>query len=433
MTDTVITIESLGKRYRLGERQRYRTLRDSVSHAVSAGTRRLSPRRLQPSGTAADVSNGDHNFVWALRDVSLEVKQGEVLGVIGHNGAGKSTLLKILSRITYPTEGRVTVRGRLGSLLEVGTGFHTELTGRENIYLNGTILGLSRAEIKRKFDDIVAFSEVEDFLDTPVKRYSSGMLVRLAFAVAAHLEPDILIVDEVLAVGDVAFQRKCLGKMGDVAREGRTILFVSHNMDAIQRLCTRSILIDHGRLAATGDTNHIIGRYLSTSITSALPGNWIDVSNARRTGSGAARVHGVKFCSDDPSLHGRPYTGGPFDVSLKILSDAPRTIRGIAIMLYDKNGTKLVNASTQSLDHGATVQAGSNVFSLQIDALHLNPGTYTLGWWLANDYSSPLDFCESAVAFDVMGNHDGDGDLRARGDGVVACRFSVNSHPLVIR
>jgi len=224
MNDVAIRVENLGKLYHLGKRERYRTLRDTLVASIAAPFRRL---RSGPS------SSGGPETIWALKDVSFEVKHGEVIGIIGRNGAGKSTLLKILSRITEPTEGQATISGRVGSLLEVGTGFHPELTGRDNIFLNGAILGMKKAEIERKFDEIVAFAEVERFIDTPVKHYSSGMYVRLAFAVAAHLEPEILIVDEVLAVGDVAFQKKCLGKMGEASRSGRTVLFVSHNMAAV--------------------------------------------------------------------------------------------------------------------------------------------------------------------------------------------------------
>lgn len=248
MTQPAIRAEGLGKRYRIGERERYRALRDTLVEAVRA------PLRWRER--AAD------NTIWALRDVSLHVDQGEVLGVIGHNGAGKSTLLKILSRITEPTEGRAEVRGRVGSLLEVGTGFHPELTGRENTFLNGAILGMRRSEIARRFDAIVAFAEVERFIDTPVKRYSSGMYLRLAFAVAAHLEPEILLVDEVLAVGDAAFQRKCLGRMSDVAREGRTVLFVSHNLPSIEKLCQRVVVVDGGRVVVEGDPATCIATYL---------------------------------------------------------------------------------------------------------------------------------------------------------------------------
>jgi len=240
MSQPVISIEGLGKRYYLSHEKREDTLRDSLTQGVRGLWSRLTkPGTGQPEGEE----------FWALRNVSLEVKQGEVVGVIGRNGAGKSTLLKILSRITDPTTGRAVIRGRVASLLEVGTGFHPELSGRENIYLNGAILGMSRSEITRKFDEIVAFAEVERFLDTQVKHYSSGMYVRLAFAVAAHLEPEILIVDEVLAVGDIAFQNKCLGKMQQVAGGGRTVLFVSHNLAAVQRLCSRCLYLNQGVIA----------------------------------------------------------------------------------------------------------------------------------------------------------------------------------------
>ncbi|MDQ3810282.1 MAG: polysaccharide ABC transporter ATP-binding protein, partial [Chloroflexota bacterium] len=253
--DLAIRVQHLSKRYRIGERERYRALRDTISDMASAPFRRLrrGPRLAHGS---------TDNTIWALRDVSLDVAPGEVLGVIGHNGAGKSTLLKILSRITEPTEGRAEVRGRVGSLLEVGTGFHPELTGRENIFLNGAILGMKRAEIVRRFDEMVAFAEVERFVDTPVKRYSSGMYLRLAFAVAAHLEPEILLVDEVLAVGDAAFQRKCLGRMGEVAREGRTVLFVSHNLPSVEKLCRRVVVVDGGRITRQGDPVECISAYL---------------------------------------------------------------------------------------------------------------------------------------------------------------------------
>ena len=252
MSDIAIRVEGLGKLYRLGKRERYRTLRDTLVDTFAAPFRRLR------SGAP---SNGQPDTMWALKDVSFEVKPGEVVGVIGRNGAGKSTLLKILSRIAEPTEGEAEIHGRISSLLEVGTGFHPELTGRDNIYLNGAILGMHRAEIARKFDEIVAFAEIERFLDTPVKHYSSGMYVRLAFAVAAHLEPDILVVDEVLAVGDAEFQKKCLGKMSDVAKGGRTVIFVSHNMGAIARLCERSIWLDQGALAKDGRSSDLIAEY----------------------------------------------------------------------------------------------------------------------------------------------------------------------------
>jgi lipopolysaccharide transport system ATP-binding protein len=253
MTRTTISVENLGKEYVIGGREKgSETFREMIVSAAAAPFRRLK-------GLSGNVASEER--IWALKDVSFDVKEGEVVGIIGRNGAGKSTLLKVLSRITAPTEGRVKISGRVSSLLEVGTGFHPELTGRENIYLNGAILGMSREEIIRKFDDIIEFSGVEKFLDTPVKRYSSGMSVRLAFAVAAHLEPDILIVDEVLAVGDAEFQRKCLGKMDDVARSGRTVLFVSHNMPAVEGLCPRCLLLECGRVVDDGATVQVLSTY----------------------------------------------------------------------------------------------------------------------------------------------------------------------------
>jgi lipopolysaccharide transport system ATP-binding protein len=268
----VIRVENLSKKYILGHQTQYDTLRDRIAGMVRFfGRRNLSPREEE---------------FWALRDVSFDINRGDSVGIVGRNGAGKSTLLKILSRITPPTSGRVELKGRVASLLEVGTGFHPELTGRENIFLNGAILGMSKAEIRKKFDEIVGFAEVEQFLDTPVKRYSSGMYVRLAFAIAAHLEPEILMVDEVLAVGDAQFQKKCLGKMSAVAGEGRTVLFVSHNMMAIRNLCTRGIMLGSGRITYAGDVKETVSRYNGVTVTDR-----ISVENCgRRGGSGGIRI-----------------------------------------------------------------------------------------------------------------------------------------------
>src|SRR2546421_302527 len=259
MSDVVIKAEGLGKKYVIGhqaENGRYVALRDVLTHNV----RSMWHKTKDLFRGDVPVQGDSREDIWALRDINFEIRQGEVVGIIGRNGSGKSTVLKVLSRITEPTEGRVGIRGRVSSLLEVGTGFHPELTGRENIFLNGAILGMTRAEIRRKFDEIVAFAETEKFLDTPVKRYSSGMYVRLAFAVAAHLEPEILLVDEVLAVGDADFQKKCLGKMEGVAREGRTVLFVSHNTVAIERLCSSALLLTDGRIGMSGDTQAVVQR-----------------------------------------------------------------------------------------------------------------------------------------------------------------------------
>jgi lipopolysaccharide transport system ATP-binding protein len=281
-----IRVEKLGKCYRVAHNQlrgRYRTLRDSIVDAAKAPFRRM----MNGGGSAAA-----ENF-WALNDVSFEVKPGEVVGIIGRNGAGKSTLLKIVARITKPTNGRIELNGRVGSLLEVGTGFHPELTGRENVYLNGSILGMSKREIDRKFDEIVAFAEIEKFLDTPVKRYSSGMYVRLAFAVAAHLELEILIVDEVLAVGDTAFQKKCMGKMGDVARTGKTILFVSHDMNAVTRLCSRALLFDRGAVSLDDSAARVATKYLQVLRTTTQK-TWNDLSSA--PGTNEVRLRRLRFC-----------------------------------------------------------------------------------------------------------------------------------------
>lgn len=269
MAEPIIRVKNISKQYRIGLKEEgYKTIREAIVDGIKAPFKNIKElRRLTRFRNSTNDRNEDEkDVIWALRDISFEVNEGEVIGIIGRNGAGKSTLLKILSRITEPTSGYAEVRGHVSSLLEVGTGFHPELTGRENIYLNGTILGMRKREIERNFDEIVDFSGVEKFIDTPVKRYSSGMYVRLAFAVAAHLEPEILLIDEVLAVGDAAFQKRCLGKMGEVAKGGRTVLFVSHNMAAIKQLCPRCILLENGEVTAGGDTSGVTEKYLSKTI-----------------------------------------------------------------------------------------------------------------------------------------------------------------------
>ena len=288
MSDIVIRVEDLSKQYRIGSKQQgYKTLRDTLAETFVSPFRRAQKLLRGQAYGAAELGE----TIWALKDVSCEIKRGEVVGIIGSNGAGKTTLLKILSRITEPTEGYAEIHGRVGSLLEVGTGFHPELTGRENVYLNGAILGMKKAEIDRKFEEIVDFAEIEKFIDTPVKYYSSGMYVRLAFAVAAHLEPEILLVDEVLAVGDAAFQRKCLGKMGDVAREGRTVLFVSHNMIAAQSLCSRAVWLHQGRVMETGAASEVISKYLTASSPALTEQVWDDINSA--PGNDSVRLHRV--------------------------------------------------------------------------------------------------------------------------------------------
>jgi len=281
---TAITVEGLSKRYRIGELQSaYGTLRDSLAGAG----RRLVRRDHRPH----------YEEIWALRDISFELADGDVLGVIGRNGAGKSTLLKVLTRITTPTEGRAEIRGRVGSLLEVGTGFHPELTGRENVYLNGSVLGMKQREIDSKYPDIVEFAGVERFMDTPVKRYSSGMYVRLAFAVAAHLEPEILLVDEVLSVGDAEFRRRCLGRMEELSQSGRTVVFVSHNMQAVAQLCDRAIWLEKGRIAQDGSSSEVVARYLQAGHGTSSSREWLDLSSA--PGGDLVRLRSVRVVQDD--------------------------------------------------------------------------------------------------------------------------------------
>jgi lipopolysaccharide transport system ATP-binding protein len=298
LPDTVIRTEGLGKRYRLGAAQaRPRSFREAIVRTATAPFRNIG--RLGRHDGRADSGSAD--LIWALQDLSIQVRHGEVLGVIGRNGSGKSTPLKLLSRITNPTTGYAEIRGRVGSLLEVGTGFHPELTGRDNVYLNGSILGLDRASITRRFDEIVSFAEVERFIDTPVKRYSSGMYLRLAFAVAAHLEPEILLVDEVLAVGDASFQRKCLGRMGHVAEEGRTVLFVSHNMTAVQALCSRAIWLNEGQLKEEGSPGVVVSRYLQDAAATRPHQSWPDAGMAPGNDRVRLRAARARPADTDPA------------------------------------------------------------------------------------------------------------------------------------
>ena len=425
MTDIAIQVENLSKQYHIGRaQQRSNTLRDSLVAGLQGAGQRLSSIVHRPSSDG-DMRRPMDDTIWALKDVSFDVGHGEGMGIIGRNGAGKSTLLKILSRITEPTEGRAEICGRVGSLLEVGTGFHPELTGRENIYLNGAVLGMRKAEIERGFDEIVAFAEIEQFLDTPVKRYSSGMYVRLAFAVAAHLEPDILIVDEVLAVGDVAFQKKCLGKMQDVAQGGRTVLFVSHNMDAILRFCPRSMLLDRGRVRALGDSADIISRYLSSGTGTAPPATRIDLSMAPRKGSCRAHFVAVSYGSIDHVLGGQAYSEGPLDVMLVINSDAPRVVRSLAVTIYDQTGIKLANADTIAHDWPIQLVQGRNLARMRIRQLHLNPGLYSLGLWLANPPEEIFDQVQSAARIEVVEPENSAGLARPMSDGIVTCQFDL--------
>nr|WP_211175896.1 ABC transporter ATP-binding protein [Brasilonema sp. UFV-L1] len=409
----------------------YNSLRD----ALADGAKSFSKKLLKPSGNR--TFNPNREEFWALKDVSFEIKQGDRVGFLGRNGAGKSTLLKILSRIVEPTQGRISIKGRIASLLEVGTGFHPELTGRENIFLNGAILGMSKVEIKRKFDEIVAFAEVEKFLDTPVKRYSSGMYVRLAFAVAAHLEPEILIVDEVLAVGDAQFQKKCLGKMQEVSTDqGRTVLFVSHNMDAIQRLCSQCVMLERGRLTAQGDTSSILVRYMSNNSTiQASPNQWIDISQVRRqTGTREAQFIEVKYSSLNEDAMLQPYSNGALEFVLAIESKSPRSVGSIAVTIYDKLGTKLVNADSLVLGQSITLQNGKNIVKIKIEKLYLTPGIYVLGLWMADPLTGVVFDCiESALEFEVI-NFQSEGlGIRPDADGLVISEFEIMQMNELIR
>ncbi|WP_425057143.1 ABC transporter ATP-binding protein [Rhodovulum bhavnagarense] len=347
------------------------------------------------------IAGEEREEFWALKDVNFEIKRGEVVGIIGRNGAGKSTLLKVLSRITEPSEGRVIIEGRVASLLEVGTGFHPELTGRENIYLNGAILGMTRAEIRRKFDEIVDFAGVEKFLDTPVKRYSSGMYVRLAFSVAAHLEPEILVVDEVLAVGDAEFQKKCLGKMQDVAGHGRTVLFVSHNMAAVQNLCSRAYFFQKGRKYAEGNTIDVIKQYLSTDCSELVTAGYI--SDKPRKGKQDLYFHRVLFnkTSGSSSESNPPVTGAPCEISLKLKGDPE--VRGSArmgITFKDAFGNPLFllanEASTPSI---LRVEDGSCVVC-RIEKFPLTQGKYSISLFLEVD-GVIQDWIEDGLSVEV--------------------------------
>lgn len=371
---SVIHVENLGKRYRIGLIvNKYQTLSEKITTALSAPVRAF--RRIQaPKADGLDT-------IWALRDVNFEVQQGQVLGIIGRNGAGKSTLLKILSRITEPTTGLVTIQGRVGSLLEVGTGFHPELTGRENIYLNGAILGMKKVEIDRKMDEIIAFSEVDKFIDTPVKRYSSGMYLRLAFAVAAHLEPEILVVDEVLAVGDAEFQKKCLGKMSDVAQQGRTVLFVSHNMSAILRLTEESLVLEKGRVALRAPSSEAVEYYLSAG--NAKAGERIWEKDEVPQESAPFRPIALRVCDKNGKVVDTVRSVEPFSVEMEYELTAPLTGLRVGIYLSSARGDQVLSSfdtddQTRFEKHG-TRSAGVFISRCILPPDLLNGGRYTLG------------------------------------------------------
>jgi lipopolysaccharide transport system ATP-binding protein len=373
MSDLAIRVEDLGKLYRLGKRERYKALRDTLTDLMIAPWR--AARSILRVGESNSSESGENSSIWALKDLSFEVRHGEVVGVIGRNGAGKSTLLKILSRITEPTEGSARIRGRVGSLLEVGTGFHPELTGRENIYLSGAILGMHRQEIERKFDEIIAFAEVERFVDTPVKHYSSGMYLRLAFAVAAHLEPEILLVDEVLAVGDAAFQKKSLGKMSDVAKQGRTVLFVSHNMPSITMLCTRALLLSEGHLVQDDEASRVVGYYLSSESKQAQAKAWQDWRHA--PGSELIRLRSARIMNLQEQMGTAFRMDDPIRIELTYWLLKPGLETNVGYHLYNSQGI-LVFVAMDLHDPECATPKGEGIYKsvCEIPGGFLNQGNY---------------------------------------------------------
>ncbi len=376
MSKIALRVQNLSKRYRIGQREPYYTFRDLLARSLSASMRRLGASFRSHASIVQNTLDPESNLIWALKDISFEIEKGEVVGIIGRNGAGKSTLLKILSRITSPTEGQAEIYGGVGSLLEVGTGFHPELTGRENVYLNGAVLGMKRAEIRSKFDEIVSFAEVEKFIDTPVKHYSSGMHMRLAFAVAAHLQPEILLVDEVLAVGDAAFQKKCLGKIEDVAKSGRTVLFVSHQMNSIRKLCERCIWLDAGRIRMIGPTVKVLTSY--EMALSAMP-----LDDRRKTDDGnvGARFLRWEIFDSGSEQHNLLNTLGPITFRFVVQVNTPirNGVHGIA--LRNSNSELMWAWATYNLD----VKSGTHEFEYTLQGLPLRPGVYSWHVSLYND------------------------------------------------
>jgi lipopolysaccharide transport system ATP-binding protein len=387
MSEIAIRVKGLGKQYRIGKREAYRTLRDSLTEVFTAPFRCWTPA---PSET-----------IWALKDVSFEVPRGAVVGIIGRNGAGKSTLLKILSRITEPTEGRAEIHGRVGSLLEVGTGFHPELTGRENIFLNGAILGMKKAEITRKFDEMVAFAEVERLIDTPVKHYSSGMYTRLAFSVAAHLEPEILIVDEVLAVGDAQFQKKCLGRMGEVAKEGRTVMFVSHNMAAVGALCVRAVFLDCGRLVRLGAASEVVKQYLNGGAQSLAERLWSDPSQA--PGDDSVRIRAVRILDRHGNPAERIDIAEPASVEVEYCLVKESAPINVSISLYSGDDVHvLASQSISGAPPAAPVtEPGLYRSRCLIPSNLLNEGRYAVSVFVVRDATHVLAHVDRTVAFDA--------------------------------
>lgn len=400
MSRSVIEVQGVGKRYDLGE-----THRGLLIERLGGAFRRVA-------GRGRSVEHGRDETFWALRDVSLSVGEGELVGLIGANGAGKSTLLKMLANITYPTEGRIRMRGRVGTLLEVGTGFHPELTGRENVFLSGTILGMKRAEIHARYAEIVEFSGVEKFIETPVKRYSSGMYVRLGFAVAAHLSPEILLVDEVLAVGDAEFQKKCLAKMRDVVNSGRTIVFVSHNLDSVQRLCQRTYWIDRGAIASVGPSDQVVAHYVASAGAARSGGVAVIESAAPREGSGDIRFERLELRGSDGNATDRLRIGEPLELVLAFTSSRDIEDAMVEVGISSADGTRVV--TTLNTDGGRRperIASGSGAFRVRL-AVTLLPGDFTVDLG-AHDRPSgaTFDYLERILAFRVVNEGQVVGDV----------------------
>jgi len=423
MSDVAIRAEGLSKRFRIGELRKYKALRDTLAVGVYAPFR-AAASLLKDRGSH-NAGRSSNSFIWALKDVSFEIKRGEVVGIIGRNGAGKSTLLRILSRITQPTAGYAEVRGRVGSLLEVGTGFHSELTGRENIYLNGAILGMRKTEIKRKFDEIVAFAGVEKFIDTPVKHFSTGMYLRLAFAIAAHLDTEIILVDEVLAVGDVEFQRKCLGKMEDVSRQGRTVIFVSHSMDAIARLCDWAIWLDGGHIEKFGSVDVVISDYLLRGTVACA--QWERPADDRC--SGEIQIRSVRLVSDDGQLlHA---VGFENICHVEIEYVIPNQVTGCELSVRIKNSRGITVLESYDSDnsnwHSGNRGPGRYRSICRIPARLLAPGDYfiSVGSGLYNLVS--LDQHQDVLRFTVLAT----GSLPLEGrEGIIVPLLEWSSQPV---
>ena len=427
MSDIAIKCEGLSKQYRIGERESYKALRDVITETASAPFRRVRSAfsRNGANGEAPKFETRSSDRFWALEDVSFEVKRGEVIGIIGRNGAGKSTLLKILSRITKPTKGHAEIHGRVGSLLEVGTGFHPELTGRENIYLNAAILGMRKAEVERKFDEIVAFAEVEKFIDTPVKRYSSGMYVRLAFAVAAHMETEVLLVDEVLAVGDAQFQKKCLGKMDEVSKTGRTICFVSHNMGAVQALCSTAVWLDRGRVRDEGRCREVCLNYLDAFDQSE--GSEQIEAEQHIKGNRKTEIETVSLRDLDGVTKNSFLVGEPFEIRLGYRVKEPVEAT-FWILLCSREGTVVVSSFQKDVSAPITLNSDGTMH-IAVDSLSLLPGVYTVSAGMFSNTNDVVDWIEGVSKFEVL-PHFVDGRPFDYRYGFVTQEFSWrNQHP----